>query len=122
MQKQIFSITEAQAKALDSLPMTLIEQFKSESQALTMSVSLSRATHEALSNEMGIARETLTRFLNGNGGLNYSNLKRFINATGNLVLLQDLAYSFGYEIKPIDKMAKRKAELLAELAEIERVA
>jgi hypothetical protein len=122
MQARIFNVELAQSRQLDTLPTTLIEQFKTDRQALTMSVSLSHGTHESLSNEIGIPRETLTRFLNGNGGLNYSNFKRFINATGNLVLLQDLAHTFGYELKAIDQTAKRKAELLAELAELERTA
>jgi hypothetical protein len=122
MQKQIFSVLPHQAETLELLPMALIEQAKSDSQALTMSVSLSNGTHESLSNEIGIPRETLTRFLNGNGGLNYTNFKKLINATGNLVLIQDLAHTFGYELKAIDVKAKRKAELLAELAEIERAA
>lgn len=119
MQKQIFSVLEAQAKTFETLPSSLIEQITSDRQALTMSVSLSGATHEAIASEMGKARETLTRFLNGNGGLTYSDLKRFINATGNLALLQDLANTFGYEIKAVDQKAKRKAELLAQLEALE---
>ena len=115
----MFSVLPAQAKPLEMMPMSLIEQITSDSQALTMCVSLSGATHEGLANEIGKARETLTRFINGNGGLTYTALKQLINASGNLTLIQDMAYTFGFELSAIDHKAKRKAELLAELKELE---
>lgn len=109
---------EAQAEKLDAVPMILIEQIKSPSQALALSVSLSSGTHESLANEIGKPRETLTRFLNGNGGLNFTKLISLINATGNLVLLQYIAYLFGYKLKALDNKAKRIAELEAEMKEL----
>lgn len=119
MNKQLFSVAEYQAQTLETLPTPLIEQIKTAKQALVLSVSLSGATHESIANEIDKPRETLTRFLNCNGGLNFKHFVKLINATGNLVILQFLAYYFGYELKPIDQKAKRKQELLAELQLLE---
>lgn len=49
-------------------------------------------------------------------------LLKLINASGNLFLLQVMANYFGYTLTPIDKNAKRKAELLAELQALENAA
>lgn len=121
MNGQLFKVSSAQAKTLEMLPSSLLDGM-TNLQALTTSVTLSGGTHESLANGIGKPRETLTRFLNGHGGLNFFELMRLINETGNLVILQYMAHEFGYELTAIDQKAKRKAELLAELAEIERAA
>lgn len=119
MTKQLFSVSEYQAERLEAVPMMLVDQIKTGKQALALSVSLSGATHESLASDIGKPRETLTRFLNCNGGLKFNEIVKLVNATGNLVLLQYLANTFGYELTAIDTKAKRKQELLAELQLLE---
>jgi hypothetical protein len=120
--KQILKVEEAQSKALELLPDVLLDQTKNAKEAIKMMVSMSGATHEGLADEIQKPRETLTRFVNGNGGLDINSLSKLINASGNLYLLQYLAHQYGYELKQINTISKRKAELLAELQSLEKVA
>lgn len=120
--KQLLKVELAQAKPLELLPDVLLDQTKDAKEAVKMMVSMSGATHEGLADEISKPRETLTRFVNGNGGLDINSLSKLINASGNAYLLQYLAHQFGYELKPVDANAKRKAELLAELQALEKVA
>jgi len=122
MERQLLKLEQAQAKPLELLPSILLDQTKSAKDAIKLMVSMSGETHEGLSDEIGKPRETLTRFVNGNGGLDINSLSKLINASGNAYLLQYLAHQFGYELKPVDANAKRKAELLAELQQLEKVA
>lgn len=118
MNKDLFNVDIAQSKSMERLNDALLEQVKTGKQALSLSISMSGATHESLATEIKKPRETLTRFLNCNGGLKLSEIENLINATGNLVILQFLARKFGYELKPIDLKARRIAELEAELKEL----
>lgn len=121
-QKQLFTLEEAQAQKLNIMPSIIVRQVSNEEEALTMMVSLSGSTHEGLGNEIGSPRETVSRFINGNGGLSFIRIIKLINASGNLFLLQVMANYFGYELTPINKIAQRKADLLAELQSLENAA
>lgn len=122
MNKQIFKVEVAQAKPLELLPSVLLDQTKNAKEAIKLMVSMSGATHEGIADEVRKPRETITRFVNGNGGLDINTLVLLINASGNAYLLQYLAHTFGFELKAIDKTARRKAELLAELQSLENAA
>jgi plasmid maintenance system antidote protein VapI len=120
--KQLLKVELAQAKPLELLPSVLLDQTKDAKEAIKLMVSMSGATHEGLADEMHKPRETLTRFVNGNGGLDINSLVKLINACGNAYLVQYLAHQYGFELKAIDQKAQRKAELLAELQLLENAA
>lgn len=122
MQKQLFSLGVAQSKKFETLPETLLSKVKSEQQALSLMVTFSGLTHESLANEIGKPRETVTRFLNGNGGLDFKHFLKLINATGNLFLLQVMANHFGYDLVARDEKANERAMLKQRLAELGEVA
>lgn len=120
--KQLLRLNEAQAKPLELLPDVLLKQTNSSLDALRLMVMMSGNTHESLSSEINKPRETLTKFLNGNAGFYMKDLANLINASGNVYLLQYLAHKHGFELKPIDQAARRKAELLEELKQLEAAA
>lgn len=113
--KDLFPLSEAQCQEMEKLPLALVKQISNTKVALSTSVAMSGGTHESIASQMCKPRETLTRFLNCNGGLNINEIRSLINATGNLVILQHLAYSFGQELTPLDGKAKRISDLQEEL-------
>jgi len=118
-QKQIVSVHAAQAQKIDLLHPVLLNSAQNAKQAMALMIAQSGATHEALGNAIGKPRETITRFANGNAGLTPDKLEALIRECGNAYFLQYLANRIGYELVPIDTKAKRRAELLAELEELE---
>lgn len=122
MNRQLLKVETAQIKALELLPTILLDQTKDAKEAIKLMISMSGATHEGIADEVKKPRETITRFINGNGGLDINSLANLINASGNAYLLQYLAHKFGFELKAIDQTARRKAELLAELQSLENAA
>lgn len=122
MTKQLLRPQEAQAQKLELLNPVLLKTTPDAQTAFQLMVSMSGVTHESLGESIGKARETVTRFCNGNAGLTPNKLEALINECGNVYFLQYLANQFGFELTPIDVKAKRKAELMAELAELEQAA
>jgi hypothetical protein len=122
MTKQLLRPQEAQAKKLEMLPSVLLKQTPDAKAAVQLMIGMSDATHEALGDAIGKAREQVTRFANGNGGLGANDLEALINECGNVFYLQYLADRFGFELRPKDAKAQRRAEILAELEQLENVA
>jgi plasmid maintenance system antidote protein VapI len=112
----------AQAQELELMPEILLTQTKDANHAAKFMVGVSGVTNDAIGEEIGKPRETVTRFANGNGGLNANELLRLINACGNVFLLQYLASQCGFDLVRRDAKAQRKAELLAELEAIDMAA
>lgn len=122
MTKQLLRPQEAQAKKLEMLPSVLLKQTPDAKAAVQLMIGMSDATHEALGDAIGKAREQVTRFANGNGGLGANDLESLINECGNVFYLQYLADRFGFELRPKDAKAQRRAEILAELEQLENAA
>jgi hypothetical protein len=122
MTKQLLRVQEAQSQKMEMLPSVLLKQTPDAKTAVQLMIGMSDATHEALGVAIGKAREQVTRFANGNGGLGADDIEALINTCGNIYLLQYLADRFGFELKAKDVKALRRAELLAELQEMENAA
>jgi hypothetical protein len=122
MTKQLLRPQEAQAKKLEMLPSVLLKQTPDAKAAVQLMIGMSDATHEALGDAIGKAREQITRFANGNGGLGANDLEALINECGNVFFLQFLADRFGFELRPKDVKEQMRAELLAKLQELENAA
>ena len=56
-----FSVQEAQAKQLERLPITLLEQIKTGKQAMALSVSMPGATHESLASDLKTTQYSISR-------------------------------------------------------------
>lgn len=122
MIKQLVTVQEAQPQKMEMLPSVLIKQTPNAKSAVMTMIAFSGSTHEALGDAIKKAREQVTRFANGNGGLGADDIEALINACGNVYLLQYLADRFGFELKARDTKAQRKAELIAELQALENAA
>jgi hypothetical protein len=122
MSKQLLKPSIAQAREMEMMPSVLLKQTKDANQAVKFMVNISGATHESLGMGVGKPRETITRYANGNGGLNANELDALINECGNVFILQFLADKYGFELIRKDIKAQRKAELLAELEALENAA
>ena len=121
-QKQLLKPHSAQAEKIELLPAILLDQTKDARTAFVTMIASSGLTHESLASAIGKERETITRAANGNSGLKLNELARVIQESGNAYFVQYLANILGYELTPIDQKAKRRAELLAELEDLEKAA
>lgn len=97
-------------------PIELIREIKTACKALTMSFSVSEHNAESMGGELHKPRETISRFVNCNGGLSFPELDKFIEHSGNLVLVQYLALKHGYELKQIDDKEQKIKLLEAQLS------
>jgi len=122
MSKQLLKPSLAQARQMEIMPGILMKQTRDANQAVKFMLMHSGSTQEAIGDEVGKPRETITRFANGNGGMSANEITRLIMASGNLFLLQYWADFFGCELVRKDVKAQRMEELKAELAELEAAA
>jgi hypothetical protein len=120
--KQLLKPQEAQAQKIESVDMLLVRQARNATEAAKQQAIFADSTYEAIANGMGRGKETVTRFVNGNGGFTPEQLEKFVLECGNTFFLQYLALRAGFELKAIDQIAVRKAELLAELQQLENAA
>jgi hypothetical protein len=122
MSKQLLKPSLAQARKMELMPLILMKQTKDANQAVKFMLMHSGSTQEAVGDEVGKPRETITRFANGNGGLSANEITKLMLASGNLFLLQYWADFFGCELVRKDIKAHRREELMAELEALENAA
>lgn len=120
--KQLLKPQEAQAQKIESVDLLLVRQARNATDAAKQQAIFANATYESIANGMGRGKETVTRFVNGNGGFTPEQIEAFILECGNTFFLQYLAYKAGFQLTPIDQKEVRKAELLAELQSLENAA
>ena len=89
--------------------------------AVQMCVQLSGLSNETICERMGIDPGHWTRMMQGRASLQLRKLPALMRVCGNLAPLQYLAREMGYDLYE-DAKAKRKAELVAELAKLESAA
>jgi len=116
MQKQLLTPHLAQSQVMELINPVLLKGTNNALQALQTSMTLSGITHESLGECIGKPRETVTRFLNGNGGLSAKALESLIDESGNLFFIQYMAKKYGYEMKKIDTQSLKIIALEEELA------
>lgn len=98
----MYGLQEYQSKPMEMLDDLLIKSTKTAKQAIQTSVAYSNTTQEAIASETGLKQSSVSRFINGNRGININELEAFINSTGNLFLLQYLAGKYGKKLIDID--------------------
>jgi hypothetical protein len=89
--------------------------------AVQMCVQLSGLSNETICERLAIDPGHWTRMMQGRASLQLKKLPALMRICGNLAPLQWLAQEMGFDLYE-DAKAKRKAELLAELDRLERVA
>lgn len=121
-QAQLLKPHLAQSQAMEIVNPLLLKGTNNLLQAIQTSLTLSGLTHESIGECIGKPRETITRFLNGNGGLDANALERLVDESGNLFFIQYMAKKYGYEMKKIDTQSLRIIELEEALEQARKVA
>lgn len=98
MNKELYPVAHIQAKPMDLLDDVLLRGTHSAKDAVRQMVSSANTTQDAIANEMGVTQYSISRFINGNRGMNIDELESLINACGNLYLVQYLAYKYGMKL------------------------
>jgi hypothetical protein len=109
--KDLYPIQDSQAKPMEMLDEVLLRTTKSAKSAVQTMVAYSNTTQEAIANDIGSTQYSVSRFINGNRGMNINEIENFINSCGNLFLLQYLAGKYGKKLVDIDSKEARIKEL-----------
>lgn len=103
------------------LPMEIVQHCLNHLDAIRLCINTSNRSHQSVCDDLGIDKGHWSRIMSGRAHFPTRKLPDLMRLCGNIAPLQWLAGAMGYVIKK-DDVSKRKAELLAELAEIERAA
>lgn len=122
MNKDLYPVQVAQAEALEMTEKKIVKQISSGAMAIDTTCIISGYSKEVLAEKISKPREVLSRACSGRGGLDIDVLIELMNESGSVLILQYMAKQLGFEISPVNKIDKRKAELLAELQELESAA
>lgn len=105
--RELYPVLETQYKQMEMLDSVLIKSTKTAKQAIQTMVAYSNTTQDAIASETGLKQSSVSRFINGNRGINVNELEDFINACGNLFLLQYLANKWGKKLVDIESREER---------------
>lgn len=95
MQKDMYSVAEAQAKRLELMPDKLIEQCKSGAMALSQTVANTGASLDDIAESIGKQRRVLSRALKGSAGLPIDTLIKLMQESDSVYLLQYMCHKMG---------------------------
>jgi len=115
-QRQIPLLAEVRKPEL--VDPALIEKLDGEDEAILLCVHLSRFSHEAICQRLGIDKGHWSRILQGRAHFPTRKRLALMQLCGNLAPIQYEALKSGLTIYE-NPAAKRKAELMAELATLE---
>jgi hypothetical protein len=118
----MYPLSTAQAPSMEMLDDLLLRSTKSAKDAVKQMVAYSNSTQEAIANEMKTTQYSVSRFINGNRGINVDDLEAFINSCGNLYLLQYLAHKYGKKLVDVDAKEALIKDLEYQLAMAKRAA
>ncbi len=121
MNRELLKPAPAQAQRIELASEQLIAQCKSGGSALMQTCLSSGYTQETLADLINKPREVLSRACNGRGGLDPDVLVSLCNQSGSVFVLQYMAHQLGFVLKP-NAVAEKRAQLLAELEELEAAA
>jgi hypothetical protein len=122
MNKDLYPVQVAQAEALEMTDKKIVKQISSGAMAIDTTCIISGYSKEVLAEKISKPREVLSRACSGRGGLDIDVLIDLMNESGSVLIFQYMAKQLGFEISPVSKIDKRKAELLAELQALENAA
>jgi hypothetical protein len=120
--RDLYPVEKSQAKPMEMLDEVLLRTTHSAREAVQQMVAYSNSTQEAIANEIGSTQYSVSRFINGNRGMNINEIEKFINACGNLFLLQYLAGKYGKKLTDIDEKEAYIKDLEYKLAMAKRSA
>lgn len=120
--REMYPVSEAQSKHMELLDGVLLRGTPNAKEAVKTMVSYANTTQDAIANEMGKEQYSISRFINGNRGMNIDEIENFINACGNLYLIQYFANKYNFKLVAIDSKEARINELEYLLAQEKRAA
>lgn len=103
------------------IDVALISQCRSHMDAIRLCIHASNLSNQAVCDELGIDKGHWSRIMQGRAYFPNSKLPDLMRLCGNIAPLQYLASAMGYQIMRDPKEQKR-AELLKQLAELDRAA
>jgi plasmid maintenance system antidote protein VapI len=115
-QKDLYPIAEAQFEAIDLMPESLLTQCKTGAMAIRHTALHSGFAQEELAEQIGKAREVLSRACNGRGGLDIDTMIKLMNVSGSAFILQYMAHKMGLRLIRETKQQKEIRELEEKLA------
>ena len=118
--RDMYPVELAQSKGMNLLDGALVKGVTSAKEALRQMVASSNSTHEAIANETDKSQTSITRFINGNRGMNIDSFEGFINACGNLFILQYWANKYGFKLVRMDDKEAHIQDLEHQLLEAKR--
>ena len=122
MNKQLFPVSQAQPQSMEMLDDVLLRGTNSAKEAVKQMVSYANSTQDAIASEMKTTQYSISRFINGNRVMNIDELENFINACGNLYLVQYLAFKYGKKLVDIDDKEAKIKDLEYQLMQARRAA
>lgn len=119
MQREIPILSETRRhKEVDT---QLLSMCRHRLDAIRLCIQMSGLSHEIVAEELGLDKGHLCRILQGKAYFPDTKTVQLMTLCGNVAPMQWEALAMGYQLSA-DAKAQRKAELLAELAALDRAA
>lgn len=119
MQREIPIVSAARRPV--EVDRSLVSACRHRLDAIRLCIQLSGLSNEIVASELGLDKGHLSRIMQGKAYFPDTRTVRLMELCGNIAPMQWEAHAMGYQLSA-DSKAQRKAELLAELAQIESAA
>lgn len=91
------------------VPQQLLDLCNSPLDALMLCIQLSRMSHEAVCDQIGIDKGHFSRMLSGRANFDARRIAELMEFAGNIAPLQWMARRMGYELSPINGQQQERA-------------
>ena len=118
-QKQLYPVTEAQAKSITLSDPRLVAGCKDGVAALRYTALHSDYTQEDLAEKIGKAKKVLSRALNGSAGLPVDTYIKLMKESDSVFLLEYMCHQMGGEFRFVTEEEREMQELKEKLAILE---